>query len=698
MSNNGCNTLKKIYRKLYFEARAQLSQLKNEKDFGEIDSDEKLLIKAAYSLTIKLFYIYFFALEKIHENESDLLSWLDEKRLSHLYSEARKVYPYIFEEQLFNWFKPSNNLIINCLSLLIEVRLDDFSVDVFGGLYESILSKYDRKSIGLFYTPHIIVEYILENIDYTENEEIIGKTVIDPSCGSGGFLAEVAQRLIRKCTRLNLSSSEIIETVVSSIFGLDIDPFACFIAETNILLQLLPFIKDLLKEKRGRFLIPKINIYQTNSIQKNNLKEMGTIQYNIKNRIENFKDGFDYVIGNPPYIESKRMDSHTKKLCKMNFPSVAKGGFDIYICFIKLGIDLLKKNGKFGYIIPNKFMAAKYATSLRKLLLSKYTIKQIVDVSYLPVFKDAMVYPIILILQKKEQLEDEKIILIPEIKNLSRLNSTNKIFIPKSLYNLTQDNIFFFLPRDIDERNVLYTIINKSSYKLGELIEIRWSISFHRKGLRQKFIFKNPIGKNPQKILGGKSFGGNSEVQRYSLNWAGYWIDYNEEKAKQMKNPFPNLSLFKGKKIIICQYSKRMRCTIDNENYVCKDIFFVAKLKEKAKIFGISEELIVSFLNSKLFSYFYSNIFAGAHVGGRYLHYLPTYLNSIPFPKIDPSIKNLIENKVGQILAGNVSTSEFFKLDNELDYLFFKIYNLTDIQIKKILKNVEKLELKNSKR
>lgn len=179
-----------------------------------------------------------------------------------------------------------------------------------------------------------------------------------------------------------------------------------------------------------------------------------------------------------------------------------------------------------------------------------------------------------------------------------------------------------------------------SPFKLGEFLKISWSVSFHRKGLREQFVFTKNVDGNFRKILGGKKFGGNSEVKRYLIQWDGHWIDYNREKAKRLNNPFPPLSLFNNEKIIICQNSKRIRAVLDKEGFICKDIFFVAKITPKTLNTSLNYEVILSVINSKLMSYLYDRIFSSTHVSGRYLHYLPTYLHSLPFPKLSEIEKN----------------------------------------------------------
>ncbi len=107
-------------------------------------------------------------------------------------------------------------------------------------------------------------------------------------------------------------------------------------------------------------------------------------------------DGFDVVIGNPPYVDSETMvknDSEYRDKLKSIYRA-AQGNWDIFVVFIEKGILLTKMNGNTTYIVPNKFISAKYTTGLRTLLC-KYQIQEIVDYSSVNVFEEADVYPVV---------------------------------------------------------------------------------------------------------------------------------------------------------------------------------------------------------------------------------------------------------------------------------------------------------------
>ncbi|GAA7743128.1 class I SAM-dependent DNA methyltransferase [Helicobacter pylori] len=108
--------------------------------------------------------------------------------------------------------------------------------------------------------------------------------------------------------------------------------------------------------------------------------------------------GFDCIIGNPPYINTRELsknNSVTKEKYRQIYREVS-GSYDIFILFILMGLRL-QKVSNFAWIIPNKFTSTEYGRPIFEKLKSENKIKSIVDVSYIKTFESASVYPILLI-------------------------------------------------------------------------------------------------------------------------------------------------------------------------------------------------------------------------------------------------------------------------------------------------------------
>ena len=120
-------------------------------------------------------------------------------------------------------------------------------------------------------------------------------------------------------------------------------------------------------------------------------------------------DGFDVVIGNPPYINAielkKRLGKLQYKDLKAGFES-AKGTIDIYILFFEFGLKNLSDIGHLIYISPNRYLSASYGKALRELIYKDYSIKSISDFSNVRVFEAASIYPIVSLLGKLKSTEN----------------------------------------------------------------------------------------------------------------------------------------------------------------------------------------------------------------------------------------------------------------------------------------------------
>lgn len=114
--------------------------------------------------------------------------------------------------------------------------------------------------------------------------------------------------------------------------------------------------------------------------------------------------GFDAIVGNPPYVRIQTLNEISREsveFFKEKYQSAKKGNYDIYILFVEQSINLLNKSGLLGYIIPSKFFTTDYGHGLRGLITQKQILNTIVDFSHFQVFKNATTYTCLLFLINK---------------------------------------------------------------------------------------------------------------------------------------------------------------------------------------------------------------------------------------------------------------------------------------------------------
>jgi len=241
-------------------------------------------------------------------------------------------------------------------------------------LFESLLEEKNKDSNGIVFTPQYIAEYIATNLFEGLSGYHKNLSIIDPGCGCGIFLITAAEMI---SARFNIG----IDTVINNnIYGIDID---------NNNVHRCVLVLRLLCAKHGCD-------YQTahpNIICRDSLKCNWTKEFNLTS--------FDYIIGNPPYVNPHDMNKETVQYLKETFSTTRNGGFNIFYAFIEYATSFLGSHGLLGYIIPNNFLTIKSALELREFLQVYRLPRRILDFGDNMVFKPVRTYNCIIILSKQ---------------------------------------------------------------------------------------------------------------------------------------------------------------------------------------------------------------------------------------------------------------------------------------------------------
>lgn len=313
-----------------------------------------------------------------------------------------------------------------------------FASDILGNIYEIFLGeqlKITNEGITLekkpehidrdiVTTPTFIIQDILREtiakhcIGKTDTE-ILQSSFADIACGSGAFLLETYQLLHDTLVDYYLKNNpaELIQTAISTyklkfktkrqlltncIFGVDKDYNAVEACKFGLLLKLLE------NEDNNTIPTPALPNLDANINFGNSLldseKTSAENQWDI-NPYDFGATTFDVIVGNPPYMATEHMKQFTPlelPLYKTHYQSAYKQ-FDKYFLFIERGLNLLKPNGLFGYIIPNKFTKVGAGKKLREFLAYKKEVEQIISFGANQIFQDKTTYTCLLILKKAEQ-------------------------------------------------------------------------------------------------------------------------------------------------------------------------------------------------------------------------------------------------------------------------------------------------------
>ena len=289
----------------------------------------------------------------------------------------------------------------------------DATVDVKGTAYETIVSNTLKQEAGQFFTPRNIIKCMVEMLDPDQNTR-----VLDPACGSGGFLVTVLDHVRHKITRnlypeldevrlaARVNTPEVDELVRNyaekMIFGFDFDPDLKKAARMNMVMagdghsnifniNSLDYPQG---DKPDRSLIAEA---VNESIKHSNDKDFpfGTSEDNAQGK-------FDMIFTNPPFGAKVEVDVEIARRYKLNSNAPE-------ILFIEACYNFLKPGGKMGIVLPDGILGNPNTESVRKWILGHFKLLASVDLPVETFLPQVGVQASLLFLQKKTAEE----LLIP---------------------------------------------------------------------------------------------------------------------------------------------------------------------------------------------------------------------------------------------------------------------------------------------
>ncbi|MEN8123165.1 MAG: DNA methyltransferase, partial [Bacteroidota bacterium] len=341
-----------------------------------------------------------------------------------LFKHTKELSHYDFESQVD----------VNILGHIFENSLNEIenvNAEIEGTDFDK--QKTKRKKDGVFYTPKYITKYIVDNtvgklctekkteLNIVEEEYrpkrqketkkrllvalevyrewLLQLTILDPACGSGAFLNQALDFLIKEHQNIDELQTNLlgggfvfpnIENTVleNNIYGVDLNEESVEIAKLSLWLRTA-------QPRR------KLNDLSSNIKCGNSLIDSKAVAGDKAFKWEEefpeifSKGGFDVVIGNPPYVRQELLGDF-KSFFEKNF-TVFEGTSDLFAYFYEKSFNLLKKKkGVFGFI-SNTFAKTKAGKTLREYLSGQVSFEKYIDFTEVQVFEGATTYPIILI-------------------------------------------------------------------------------------------------------------------------------------------------------------------------------------------------------------------------------------------------------------------------------------------------------------
>ncbi len=323
------------------------------------------------------------------------------------YENAQTTYAHFFDDhRVFDWYVPDRTTIIRVLHRLAGFDLSLMDRDIVGTIYGRFVTERHKHEQGMYYTPRSVVGFILDRVGWL-GPATVGARLLDPACGSGAFLVEAARRAVEAHRAQAHAEGHteippervqaILDSLRDGLVGFDLNPFACALAEINLLVQVLDLVAHAHRHREpGR--LERFHIYATDALRvlpaARAILEMGLEpseaedlpdEEQAKAGLGAFVAGFDVVVANPPYVRAdegadgllsyRREVEHHPILGPLK---VLTQKWDLFVPFVALGLHLLRRpDGRLGMIVSNALETVLYAGALRRHLATTATLREV---------------------------------------------------------------------------------------------------------------------------------------------------------------------------------------------------------------------------------------------------------------------------------------------------------------------------------
>jgi hypothetical protein len=583
------------------------------------------------------------------------------------------------EDVVLNTLNISDDVLLSNAKKLTKYDFEsDVSVDILGHIFEHSLSEIEelqnqidgvetdkskskRKKDGVYYTPKYITKYIVDNtlgklcdekkIELDINEEtyspsakrsrnrisalddyrnwLLKLTICDPACGSGAFLIQVLNFLIKEHHYIDeLSASYNKDSLVLSdvknsilennLYGVDINQESVEIAKLSLWLNTA--------ESNRKLTSLNNNIKCGNSLIDDPLVA-GDKAFNWKKEYPEIfaNGGFDIVIGNPPYVLCQPSNTIESTLNYYKTFEVASYKIDLFHLFFEKSTSLLKSDGKLGFITPNTYLNNKYIKPLREYILLNTKIDILINYKD-KVFIDAGVDVATIILTKNQTKNDI----------IQLFESENSVL--KSLGNKSQgkwieevDNIF--------NLNKTFEIKFENCVNLKDVCSSYFGIQAYDRKSTVSDVKEN---ENYLPIIDG------GDINKFSYATPNKYLNYLPEKIKSGGN----YDVYSEKRIVISQIGLTPIVGLCESNILASNTLYNINLKDRT----YSLNYLLCILNSKLLkSYWISKYSDGKKLFPKIKGF---QLKELPIKVADKQTQEPLIEKAEQMLSLNKNLLE----------------------------------------
>ncbi|WP_154648184.1 Eco57I restriction-modification methylase domain-containing protein [Prevotella amnii] len=380
-------------------------------------------------------------------------------------------------------------------------------------------------------------------------------------------------------------------------------------------------------------------------------------------------EGFDCIIGNPPYGVSFKNDLRTKIVGLWgHLPD-----YEIYYYFIELARQILKPHGTLGYIVPNTWLFNMNASMFRNTVLNHWKIIEILDCSQFNIFESVTVRNTVFNMQLSDTGSD--VIGFRNTSNADKfselINEELEIIAKEKLLGLNQNwGLAFSRSEEIIE--LVEKIKSSHSCLINLFPDISQGlIAYDKYRGQSKKIIENRAYHYSEYKEGLKRWLWGEDITRYGIKWNGKeYIDYCDGIANPREPKF-----FVGRRLLVREITNpSIYATIVNEEYYNDPAILIVLESELYSL-----KVLCAILNSNLATFYHFNHSPKA-TKGAFPKILIADLKNFPLPEISEKAKTDLEEMVDEIAVEKKANNQkrVEELDEKIDNFVLKLYHITD--------------------
>jgi tRNA1(Val) A37 N6-methylase TrmN6 len=630
---------------------------------------------------------------------------------------------FISDELLYRYSKTlqsydfDSQVDVNILGHIFENSLNEIesvNAEIEGVEFDK--QKTRRKKDGVFYTPKYITKYIVDNTvgklcnekkgelkivdeDFHPKRQketkrrllglleqyrewLLQLTILDPACGSGAFLNQALDFLIKEHQYLDELQTKLlggsivfpnIENTVleNNIYGVDLNEESVEIAKLSLWLRTA-------QPRR------KLNNLSSNIKCGNSLIDSRAVAGDKAFKWEDEfapifeKGGFDVIIGNPPYVYARDIENIAKAYLIDNF-KCASYQIDLYILFLERSTFLINSKGIASFIVPNTWLNNLLLAPVRSYLLGTVQFDAFVAMPS-NVFEDANVDTIITTFRKLSNLQSVA---------LYKCTNAEFDFVGEGNQGSWLKNDDYSINIHLTEE--VQSIIKKmeiSSVKFGEISKIIRGVGVYHKriGHTKEFIKSDPFQSDKKEDETFVPYLRGKNLSQWEVNWKGdSYISYGNWLAEPREPRF-----FNGKRVLIRKIlSKGIVSAYMDEQFVVDQQIYTAQLNQDN---NYEEKAIIGIICSKLMSFYFRHKYS--EFDDLFPQIKLAHIKGLPIKEIEANYLTVYSAKLIKLKINYRKTadrfSNYLQSQFSIDILSKKLLNWYDLEFGDFIKELNK--------